>query len=441
MVPNFDTKPFSHILHSLEKNSITVTDLLTQDPSAIAARCTVDIDVHKLSKAIAQALQQDVAAGTRKRKTIDTTSASTSGVSPQAKKTKQVQPQKPIVRTLDKKIDEALHGGLQVGHVTEIVGEARTGKTCFTQRLLLSVQLPPSKGGLGKAAIYISTEAPLNTKRLAQIHHFQHDWDDLEPHERPSLDHVHAITVSNLEEQEHVLRFQLPVAIQRYNVGLVVLDSVAANFRAEHGTRTPAQLADRAIELTNVGNVLRRLAIDHQIALVVTNQVSDRFDDSRSLFKSSSVATSSSAMSGPILPPAVAKRRQETQSLDHQQRFFTGWGDESKTNHEQLKTPALGLAWANQISARIVLKMESGGQEYAGGNIWKDKKTVRTFAVVFAPWAPPSDVPIRYEIAMQGVVSLREPEKLSEAQKAIMEEHADLLDEALWATDEDEEFP
>lgn len=85
--------------------------------------------------------------------------------------------------------------------------------------------------------------------------------------------------------------------------------------------------------------------------------------------------------------------------------------------------------------------MESEGQEYVGGNIWKDKKKSRTFAVVFAPWAPPTNPPIRYEIQMQGIVSLAEPAKPKKAGKAIDEEHADLLNEALWATDEDEEFP
>ena len=384
-------------------------------------------------------LRQDLYNGVKKRKATDAPTEETSG---DAKKSKHNKSKRLCVRTLDAQIDAALNGGIEPGHITEVVGEARTGKSTFVLGLLLAVQLPPASGGLGKAAIYVSTEAPLNTKRLAHIHECHSEWDVMPPQERPSLDHVHAATVSTMEEQDRILRYQLPLMIQRYSVGLVVLDSVAANFRAEHGTRTPAQLADRAVELTNLGNLLRQIAIEHQVAVVVTNQVSDRFEDSKSLFRSSSPATNSTpATSGQIIPPEIAKLRQETQSLDHQQRFFTGWGDENKTPHEQLKTPALGLAWANQLSARIVLKMESERQEYAGGNLWKDDKTIRTFAVVFAPWAPPTDRPIRYEIAMQGIVALPEPEKRMDMSKAILEEHADLLDEALWATDDDEEFP
>ncbi len=234
--------------------------------------------------------------------------------------------------------------------------------------------------------------------------------------DRPSLLRIHGITANTLEAQEHAIEFKLPIAIKRFNAGLVVLDSVAANFRAEHGTRTPAQLADRAVELTNLGNLLKRMAIEHQIPVVVCNQVSDRFENNTAFRSSSPATTSSPMMSLQTLPPALAERRQETQSLDHQQRFFTGWGDDKgNKKREQLKTPALGLAWANQLSARIVLKMESEEQEYVGGNIWRDKKRSRTFAVVFAPWTAPTNPPIRYEIQMKGIVSLAEPEKPKQA--------------------------
>ncbi|KAL2185183.1 hypothetical protein L209DRAFT_773528 [Thermothelomyces heterothallicus CBS 203.75] len=40
--------------------------------------------------------------------------------------------------------------------------------------------------------------------------------------------------------------------------------------------------------------------------------------------------------------------------LDHQQRWFTGWGDDPSSNLA-LKTPALGLVWTTQIAGRIAL--------------------------------------------------------------------------------------
>ena len=441
-LPDFDLKPYTHLLHSLEKNNITVAQLISLDHVTIAKQCPLpSADVQKLVKDVVQALQRDALQVVRKKHKI--TVEEPEEDEPSSKKAKPLPPKDvPKITTLDPRIDQALNAGIQPAQVLEIVGESGVGKTQLVLQLLLSAQLPPPRG-LGKAAIYVSTEGPLNTKRLMQLLIHNEEYDELSPEERPSLDRVHTITVSDLEAQEHILNYQLPVGIQRYNVGLVVLDSVAANFRAEHETRTPAQLADRAVELTKLGKMLKRIAIEHGVAVVVTNQVSDRFDNSSYQLRPSSPAmTSSPGGLVPNVPPALAERRQEIQSLDHQQRFFTGWGDEKwKTKQEQLKTPALGLAWANQISARIVLKMDSERQEYAGGSIWKDKKRVRTFSVVFAPWAAPTNPPIRYEIAMQGIVSVPEPEKPKKALEPVDEVQADLLNEALWATDDDDEFP
>jgi DNA repair protein RAD57 len=40
--------------------------------------------------------------------------------------------------------------------------------------------------------------------------------------------------------------------------------------------------------------------------------------------------------------------------LDHQQRWFTGWGDETYSSYA-LKTPSLGLVWTTQIACRVAL--------------------------------------------------------------------------------------
>ncbi|EXJ93302.1 hypothetical protein A1O1_01694 [Capronia coronata CBS 617.96] len=447
VIPDFDIKPYTHLLHSLEKNDIIVADLITSDPKEIARRCPLpSADVQRLVADVIKALQGDVQSGMRK---ICKAPSSRSGGNTAGATIEHINEGTATVvgsqqvKTLDAAIDQALAGGFQPGQITEIVGESAVGKTQLVLGLLLSVQLPPPRG-MGKGAIYVSTEAPLNTSRLKQMLYSHPGYESMEPEDRPSLDYVHTIATNDLEAQEHILRYQLPVAVQRFKIGLVVLDSVAANFRAEHETRTPAGLAERAVELVKLGAMLRRVAIENQVAIVVTNQVSDRFDDPKNVLRSSSPATASSpALAGPNVPPGMATIRQEVQSLDYQQQFFTGWGDDrqGQGTRGQYKNPALGLAWANQISARIVLKMESERQEYVGGNIWRDRKKSRTFAVVFAPWAPPTYPAVPYEIGTQGIVSVPQPVGPPAAPTAVDEEHADLLNEELWATDEDDEFP
>jgi DNA repair protein RAD57 len=301
------------------------------------------------------------------------------------------------------------------------------GKTQFLLTLLLSAQLP-APVGLSRNSIYISTEAPLSTTRLAQLLESHPRLSQLAAADKPSLSRVLAIPVQDLESQDHILAFQLPNAIRRYKVGLVVLDSVAANYRAEHGSAVPRDLANRAAQLAKLGKFLRDLAKEENIAVVVANQVSDRFEDLSVTVRYDHYRSTSPTVSSSPAPPSTqgappsstghsnSTSRESTLSLDFQQRFFTGWGDEMYgTSFEGLKSPALGLGWTNQIACRIALRMEawraSAGVNdaavtgYQRGNIWKDKKKRRFLRVVFAPWTPPTADPIEYEIRPEGIAA------------------------------------
>lgn len=283
-----------------------------------------------------------------------------------------------------------------------------SGKTQFLLNLLLAAQLPSPKG-LGRKAIYISTEAPLSTPRLSQILQSHPYLSNLSGCEKPSLANVLSITAIDLETQDHILNYQLPVAIQRYNVGLVVIDSIAANYRAEHASNSMQGLSARSGELAKLGHMLRNLAVREDVAIVVANQVSDRFDGmvdalaaahqhgqghgrfprgsqtpllNRHTKLAMMEASDQTPSSSPALPsssipssPSPSQQlpaeddafdgayiighpvRNETLSLSHQQKFFTGWGDEADINESQ-KTPALGFVWSTQIACRIALKKE-----------------------------------------------------------------------------------
>lgn len=295
------------------------------------------------------------------------------------------------------------------------------GKTQFLLTLLLSTQLPPPQG-LSRSTIYMSTEAQISTKRLNQILSNHQYLCDLSGSARPSLDNVRSIPVRDLEAQEHILEYQLPIMVQRFNVGLVVIDSVAANYRAEHGSSVPKELADRATQLTKLGRMLRRLALTKNLAVVVANQVSDRFQSIADRALPSAVSSSPSFSSSPASQVQTTANgtnqrhqpRVDIMSLDHQQRFFSGWGDTPGGIGDELKTPALGLGWTNQIAARIVLKMEGtrvvinaiDGRENSGGNLWKDRKKRRFLSLVFAPWIGGTLKPVEFEIKKEGFVSM-----------------------------------
>ena len=120
-----------------------------------------------------------------------------------------------------------------------VVGHSGAGKTQLVLGLLLAVQLPPSRGGLGRPALYVSTEAPLPAGRLAQLLAANPRLRDLPPGPgaRPSLDGVLSVSCNDLETQDHILSFQVPVEARHRRAGFLVLDSVAANYRAEFDRR------------------------------------------------------------------------------------------------------------------------------------------------------------------------------------------------------------
>lgn len=346
----------------------------------------------------------------------------------------------------------------------------------------------PAPHGLDRGAIYISTEHVLPTQRLQTIITSHPRIKDLES--PPSLKRVLSIQLPDLEAQDHILAYQLPVAVRSQNIGLVVIDSIAANYRAETEAsknkdmeKTRAKtLAVRSADLVKTGTLLRKIAVENDCAIVVANQVSDRFEqqmaprwtvDTQRLPLAQEVAPdlaankemqdkrdnasripepsqpqsspatmsypSSSTSSMPKRPlmtydrppsPTILDPRL---TLDYQMRFFTGWGDDDSVDQKNLKTPALGLTWTNQIACRIAIIREStfvpaahdptSEVDYSnksmtlplaetglGGADWSKKRWQRWMRVAFAAWTQETeegDRGVEFEIWSGGIRSIK----------------------------------
>lgn len=431
-LPDFPTNQFSHLLPSLDKHNITLGDLLTLDAANIARKAQVPPgEVRKLTDAALRMLHGHL--GLK-----DDSNENDSRQQEQGESNKQEPDKWQKISTLSPTIDEALGGGVPIRYLTELVGESGAGKTQFLLTLLLSVQLPPSHGGLEASSVYISTESALSTQRLSQLLRSHPRLASIPQEQQPSLNRILTLQTPDLESQEHILRYQLPVAIQRHGVKLVVIDSIAANYRAEFERRGPkahgptdtdarragaGAMAARRAQLLQLGALLRALAHDYGVAIVVANQVADRFGaDPLLLTLDEPAATyvSQEAHGGRIeagSAPAVLSQQlpahhhqhsfqqhapppaAEPMTLDHQQRFFTGWGDVTAAagGFTQLKTPSLGLVWANQIAARIALIRY---QTPVHG-------LKRYMRLVFCPWAAcTQETGVEYEIWEGGVRGL-----------------------------------
>lgn len=279
-----------------------------------------------------------------------------------------------------------------------------SGKTQFLLSLCLAVQLPKPQG-IRRRAIYISTEHPLSTPRLTQLLECHPVLSTLPAEQAPSLQDILSINAMDLETQDHILNFHLPVAIERYNIGLVIIDSITSNYRAEHTSNSMQALAKRSTQLSKLGHLLRNLAVKEDIAIVLANQVSDRFEPekgtepaARTGFPSMSSQTADHG-SGPASPfpksrteqlatrnsqqppsssPAISSSpyhaphdknfdgsyliaprvRNSMLNVAHQERFYSGWGDGAYPQSGSMKNPALGFIWSTQIACRIALKKE-----------------------------------------------------------------------------------
>ncbi|KAJ5794004.1 DNA recombination and repair protein Rad51 C-terminal [Penicillium paradoxum] len=402
VLPGFVTKTFTHIIPPLERARVTTVDVITLDALEIAKRARVPpADVRRLSARIVEELHTDVGFEKRRTSIVTSSNVPSFSINPETVSrtlgpaTKRDPSQWSTISTLDSAMDSLL-GGWDSDRICHR-GYGGSGKTQFLLTLCLAVQLPKPRG-LHRRAIYISTEHPLSTPRLSQILECHPAFSTLPPEEAPSLQDVLAINAMDIETQDHILNFHLPVAIERYNVGLVIIDSITSNYRGEYTTKQ--EMMRRTTKLAKLGLLLRNLAVKEDIAIVVANQVSDRFEPinrtptpragfpyarTQAAGRGSSTASplpksragmlASNGRTVPSSSPVISsspyhapndknfdgsylitRPRNKKLTMNLQERFFTGWGDGGHLESGSLKNPALGYAWASQIACRIALK-------------------------------------------------------------------------------------
>jgi DNA repair protein RAD57 len=441
ILPDFPTERYARLLATVEKNELTTADLLTLDVTDLGRRTKLPLlDLKRLCNAVLSALHTGL--GVSEPSSRSSIALKQSG--------NELAEKWSCISTLDESLDRALGGGIPTGCVTEITGESGAGKTQFLLTLLLATQLPPPHG-LSRPALYISTEAALSTKRLSQILNFHPLFRDIDQAAKPTLDKVISTVTPDLESQDHIIQFQVPVETERRNIGLVVIDSVTANYRAEYDrgrshSSGGFNMGTRSNELVRLGQNLQELARKYNLAVVVSNQVSDRFSDSSSaalaaskrsalpfpgpVSQESPLASRSRAYNSPLpgseptssMPPEAVKSSMPEPPpevplappallLDHQQRWFTGWGDDPYADYA-LKTPSLGVVWSTQLACRIALLKRPvyGRKQVVEGEGSTDvylRNWKRWMKVVFAPHAEPSGAGfaggIEFEVTMGGL--------------------------------------
>lgn len=237
--------------------------------------------------------------------------------------------------------------------MTEIAGQAGIGKTQLAMQLCLDVAIPEAVGGCSGCAVYIDTEGALFPSRLQQMAEATGKHIERIADKRPGLteegkvtlrvahtaryfqDRIFVKRATSLQQLKAVLFEELPAFLkQQPDVKLVVVDSIAYHYR--YADISVADWKVRSRDLSTMSSRLHMLALQHDVAVVVTNHMTTKLPD-----KTRGPSSSGSS---------------STAGVGAGSSIGTG-GGEDRTR----AVPALMEVWQHTASARIQLAWDTRG--------------------------------------------------------------------------------
>ena len=274
-------------------------------------------------------------------------------------------------------LDACLEGGIDSFGITEIAGEAGAGKTQLVLQLLLQSQLPAPMGGLAGGAIYLHGDNSNVNAALKRIDSLAAEFAvchaNVGAQSERLKENIFVLQVDTAEELWETVDQRVPALLRERGVRLLVIDSIAGLHRGfpdePTGVNTTGQYWQRTQQLLRLSARLKQLSETFCIAVVVTNQVTDK-------------------------------------PLDNiQRRCAAQWelGPCGKPDGS-MRVPALGLSWSFCVNTRIILTRHAVGDGLSnlshGGSDWH-----RALHVAWSPRMPEASV--QFQVRNQGVVGVR----------------------------------
>lgn len=179
------------------------------------------------------------------------------------------------VTTGSKELDNLLGGGIETGSITEIFGEFRSGKSQLCHTLAVNCQLPVSMGGAEGRCLYIDTENSFRPERLTAVaEKYKISGDSV-------LDNVACARAFNTDHQTQLV-VQASAMMTEARYALLIVDSATSLYRTDYCGR--GELSERQQHLARFLRILLRIADEHGVAVVITNQVVAQVDGAASMF-------------------------------------------------------------------------------------------------------------------------------------------------------------
>jgi DNA repair protein RadA len=171
------------------------------------------------------------------------------------------------LHTGSKSLDELFGGqGIETGAVTQVYGQAKSGKTQICHCLSAIVSQETSEGGLVGPAFYIDTEGTFRPERITQIANTRgFDVD------KTQSSIIYCGTHSAIQQEACLKKAQ--TIIPNNNVKLVIVDSVLNHYKSEYSDLGRAGLSERQQRLNKFLYDLQQIAQTLQVAVVITNHV------------------------------------------------------------------------------------------------------------------------------------------------------------------------
>lgn len=161
---------------------------------------------------------------------------------------------------------DAPWGGFESETTSEIAADGGIGKTQICSTLAVLAQRPLEEGGLNGDVAWIDTEDTFIPARIEQIAKAR----GFDPEE--TLKHIHWALAKNSDNQMQLI-IQLFELIPRYNIKLVIVDSMIGHLRGEYVGRE--MLQSRQGLLGKMLQTLLRIAQSMKVTVVYSNQVMD----------------------------------------------------------------------------------------------------------------------------------------------------------------------
>nr|XP_011724744.1 DNA repair protein RAD51 homolog 2 isoform X8 [Macaca nemestrina] len=165
-------------------------------------------------------------------------------------------------------LDEALHGGVACGSLTEITGPPGCGKTQFCIMMSILATLPTHMGGLEGAVVYIDTESAFSAERLVEIAESRFPrYFNTEEKLLLTSSKVHLYRELTCDEVLQRIE-SLEEEIISKGIKLVIIDSVASVVRKEFDTQLQGNLKERNKFLAREACSLKYLAEEFSIPIL-----------------------------------------------------------------------------------------------------------------------------------------------------------------------------